>query len=63
MGLANDISNNGEALPDRVRVTRKHRLDAMPDDLSEVGIVDAGDAEVGDVAVAALAWGWMSRPD
>ena len=37
-----------------MRVSRQHRLDAVAGDLGQVGIIDAGSAEVGDVAVAAL---------
>jgi len=39
-----------KALPHRVRIPRQHRLYAMPRDLGQVGVVDAGGAEVGDVA-------------
>jgi len=37
-----------------MRVSRQHRLDAVAGDLGQVGVVDAGGAEVGDVGVAAL---------
>jgi len=37
-----------------VRIAGEHRLDAVPSDLGQIGVVDAGGAEVGDVAVAAL---------
>jgi hypothetical protein len=35
-------------------VPRKHRLDTMPSDLCQVSVIDAGSAQMGDVAVAAL---------
>ena len=50
----NCTTNETESLADRVRVSRQHRLDPMTGDLSQIGIVDAGSAEVGHVAVAAL---------
>jgi hypothetical protein len=37
-----------------MRIPRKHRLHAVSHNLSEVGIVDACAAQVGDVVVAAL---------
>ena len=37
-----------------MRISRQHRLNAVPGDLGQVGVVDAGGAEVGDVGVAAL---------
>ena len=39
---------------ERVRVASKHGLDTMACDLGQVGVVDAGGAEVGHVGVAAL---------
>lgn len=51
-----------EAVAYRMRVSRQHRLDPVSCDLSEVGIVDASGAEVGDVAVG-HSWGRMSRPE
>lgn len=59
---SNRRSNWIEALPHRMRVPRQHRLDAMSDDLDQVGVIDAGSPKVGDVAVAALV-GRMSRPE
>lgn len=40
--------------PDWMGVSRKHRLDPMPSDLSKIGIIDAGGAEVRDVTVTTL---------
>lgn len=37
-----------------MRIARKHRLDSMPGDLCQIGIIDASGPEVGDVAVATL---------
>ena len=50
-----------EAVPNRVRVVGQHRLYSMPDDLDQVGVVDAGGAQVGDVGAAALGGGCRSR--
>jgi len=41
-------------VPRAVRIPRKHRLDAVASDLGQIGVVDAGGAEVRDVGVAAL---------
>lgn len=37
-----------------MRIPSQHRLDTVADDLGQVGVVDAGGAEVGYVGVAAL---------
>jgi hypothetical protein len=37
-----------------MRISRQHRLDTVASDLGQVGVVDAGGAEMGDVGVAAL---------
>jgi len=37
-----------------MRIPRQHRLDPVACDLGQVGVVDTGGAEVGDVGVAAL---------
>jgi hypothetical protein len=37
-----------------MRIPRRHCLDAVPGDLSQVRIIDADGAEVGDVGMAAL---------
>lgn len=37
-----------------MRVPREHRLDPMASYLGEIGIIDAGGAKMGDVAVPAL---------
>jgi len=54
MASSYERSNGREAATDRVRIPRQHGLDAVAGDLGQVGVVDAGGAEVGDVAVAAL---------
>jgi hypothetical protein len=51
---AKDLPDRLETFPNRMRVPRKHRLDTMAGNLGQVGVVDAGGAEVGDVGVAAL---------
>lgn len=35
-------------------ISRKHRLDTVPGDLGQIGVVDVDGAEVGHVAVTAL---------
>lgn len=52
--LPDCIAYRAEAFTHWMRVPRQHRLHAMPNDLRQVGVVDACGAEVGDVAVAAL---------
>jgi hypothetical protein len=42
-----------------MRIPRQHRLDAVANDLGQVGVVDAGGAEAGDVGVAALAGAYV----
>src|SRR5215212_4240693 len=52
--LADRAADGLEARRDRVVVAREHRRETVAGDLGEVGVVDAGAAQVGDVAVAAL---------
>lgn len=42
------------ATPDRVLIPRQHRLDPVPRNLGQVGVVDAGGSQMRDVAVTAL---------
>lgn len=51
---ANRAADSLKTLPHCMRVSRQHRLDTVAGDFGQVGVVDAGGAEVGDVAVAAL---------
>jgi hypothetical protein len=53
-GSDNGRPNLGETLAHCVGVSGQHRLDTVTNYLGEVSVVDAGSAEVGDVAVAAL---------
>lgn len=51
---ANQTTHWLEACSNRMRISREHRLDAVPGNFGQVGVVDAGSAEVRDVRVAAL---------
>ena len=50
----NCLANDGETLSGRMRVTRQHHQHTMSGDLGQIGVVDAGGSQVGDVAVSAL---------
>ena len=52
-----------EAHTYRMGIARKHRLDSVPCDLGQVGVVDASGAQVRDVAVAALVGADVWLPD
>jgi hypothetical protein len=41
---------------ERVCVDADHRLDGVTGDCGQVGVVDAGRAQVGDPGVAAVVW-------
>jgi hypothetical protein len=51
---SDDVAHAVKALAHGMRVPRQHRLDAMPRDLGQIGVVDAGSPQVRDLAVAAL---------
>src|SRR3954452_12739175 len=47
-------SHSSKALASCMRVSRQHRLDSLSSTVGEIGVIDAGSAQVRDVAMAAL---------
>ena len=52
--MIDGLPNEREAMPDRMRISGQHGLDAMTHDLRKVCVYDTDDTQMRDIGVAAL---------